>query len=101
MSPATKSRPTSDAEKKADPSVGIAVSGGGHRAALFALGTLMYLVDSGRNQFVTSVASVSGGSMTNGVVAQSMDLRTVDGPEFQRLMTPYANRLATKGTFQG
>lgn len=84
-----------------EPGVGVAVSGGGHRAALFALGTLMYLADSGRNQDVSSISSVSGGSMTNGVVARSMDFRTVDGPTFQQLMTPLASRLATKGTFQG
>lgn len=82
-------------------SLSVALSGGGHRASLFALGVLMYLTDSGRNREVTSIASVSGGSMTNGVVTQSMDFREQDGPSFQRLMTPFANRLATKGTFQG
>jgi hypothetical protein len=87
--------------QRSKPSVSVALSGGGHRAALFALGTLMYLADCGRNDEVTSIASVSGGSMTNGVVAQSMDFRAVDGPTFQRLMTPFATRLATTGTFQG
>jgi hypothetical protein len=81
--------------------VALSISGGGHRASLFALGVLMYLADSGRNHEVSSIASVSGGSMTNGVVAQAMDYRSVDGREFQHLMTPFANRLATKGTLQG
>jgi len=45
--------------------VGIALSGGGHRATLFGLGALLYLADSGCNKDVTTIASVSGGSLTN------------------------------------
>lgn len=79
----------------------VAVSGGGHRAGLFALGALMYLADSGENEKVTSISSVSGGSMTNGMVAQQLDFRETDGPAFQEAMTPLAHRMAVKGTFQG
>jgi hypothetical protein len=61
----------------------------------------MYLVDSGSQGDVTSISSVSGGSMTNGFIAQSTDFRMVSGPEFQRTMTPFVHRLATKGTLQG
>ena len=43
-------------------SLAVAMSGGGHRATLFVLGALMYLVDAGANKYVTSIASVSGGS---------------------------------------
>jgi len=52
-------------EKNNCKSIGIALSGGGHRATLFALGALLYLVDSGRNKDVTMISSVSGGSITN------------------------------------
>ena len=37
----------------------VSLSGGGHRATLFALGALMYLVDAKANANVTSIASVS------------------------------------------
>jgi predicted acylesterase/phospholipase RssA len=50
-------------------SIGIALSGGGHRASVFALGALIYLVDSGRHRDVRSIASVSGGSLTNAYFA--------------------------------
>lgn len=39
---------------------------GGHRT-LFALGALQYLADAGKNIDVSSIASVSGGSLTSGV----------------------------------
>src|SRR5688500_14862841 len=58
--------------------LGIALSGGGHRATLFTLGSLLYLVDSGANRRVSTIASVSGGSITNGYVAQECDFGTVD-----------------------
>ena len=78
--------------------IGVAISGGGHRAALFGLGALLYLVDSDRSRDVASIASVSGGSLTNGFVAQSVDYRSVEAGEFRTAMRPLARRLATKGT---
>ena len=46
--------------------VGVALSGGGHRASVWAAGLLLYLADAGRNGDVGVIASVSGGSITNG-----------------------------------
>jgi Patatin-like phospholipase/NADP oxidoreductase coenzyme F420-dependent len=43
----------------------LALSGGGHRATVFSLGALLYLVDCGRNRDVRTITSVSGGSLTN------------------------------------
>jgi hypothetical protein len=48
--------------------VGVALSGGGHRASVWAADLLLYLADAGRNGDVGAIASVSGGSITNGVV---------------------------------
>ena len=56
------------------PSVGVAISGGGHRAGLFGLGVLLYLADAGKNRDVACVSSVSGGSLTNGYVAPNGEL---------------------------
>ena len=47
--------------------VGLALSGGGHRAALFGLGVLMALRDAGK--LPRQIASVSGGSITNAFLA--------------------------------
>ena len=79
--------------------IGVALSGGGHRASLFGLGVLLYLGDAGKLPEVTSLASVSGGSLTNGFVAQTVDLtRADDGGTFERAMAPFARQLAQGGT---
>jgi predicted acylesterase/phospholipase RssA len=80
------------------PRVGVAVSGGGHRAALFGLGALLYLADAGKNRDVTSVASVSGGSMTNAYVGLKVDYARLDGPRFEESMKPFARQIAQRGT---
>jgi len=49
--------------------IGVALSGGGHRAGAWALGALLYLADAGLLDQVASIASVSGGSITNGYLA--------------------------------
>lgn len=80
-------------------SIAIALSGGGHRATLFTLGALMYVVDSGRARDVTSIASVSGGSLTNGFVAQTLDFQVADKAVFEReVVTPLASQIAHRGT---
>lgn len=79
--------------------IGVALSGGGHRASLFGLGALLYLADAGQNRQVRSIASVSGGSLTNGFVAQSVDFRALQVGEFEEALRPFARRLAQSGTF--
>lgn len=80
-------------------SLAVSLSGGGHRATLFVLGALMYLVDAEANANVSSIASVSGGSLTNGLVGQEVNFRETDGAEFrQRVAGPLATQIALKGT---
>jgi predicted acylesterase/phospholipase RssA len=74
------------------------LSGGGHRAALFGLGVLLYLVDAGANQRVTSIASVSGGSLTNGYVAQGVDYSTATQQEFEPLAARLTRQIGARGT---
>jgi predicted acylesterase/phospholipase RssA len=81
------------------PSIGIAISGGGHRAGLFGLGVLLYLADAGKNRHVACVSSVSGGSLTNGYVAQAVGYADADAAEFRTATAPLARRLARTGTF--
>jgi hypothetical protein len=82
------------------PSWSIAISGGGHRASLFGLGALMYLADAGLNAEVTSIASVSGGSLTNGYVGAHLDYTAVSGEDFAEAVTPLVKRCAVQGTVQ-
>lgn len=62
--------------------IGVAMSGGGHRASAWGTGVLAAIVDAGLGPDVVSVSSVSGGSITNGVVAQNLDLRSATPDEF-------------------
>ncbi len=52
-----------------DGQIGVAVSGGGYRASAWGMGTLLYLVDTSLHEQVSTVSSVSGGSITNAVLA--------------------------------
>ena len=80
-------------------SLAVSLSGGGHRATLFVLGALMYLVDAKANADVTSIASVSGGSLTNGFVGQTLNFRETDGTAFRkRVAGPLATQIAKSGT---
>lgn len=49
--------------------IGVCLSGGGYRAMLFHLGTLWRLYDSGVLERTRRISSVSGGSITSGVLA--------------------------------
>jgi predicted acylesterase/phospholipase RssA len=48
--------------------IGVALSGGGYRAAAWGMGALLYLVDAHLNDSVVSASSVSGGSITNAAI---------------------------------
>ncbi|MHC4696531.1 MAG: patatin-like phospholipase family protein [Planctomycetota bacterium] len=77
----------------------VCLSGGGHRATLFGLGALIYLVDSEVNHDVTSLASVSGGSLTNGFVGQNLDFKSTASAEFEeKVAKPLASQIANRGT---
>ncbi|HEV7766171.1 MAG TPA: patatin-like phospholipase family protein [Thermoanaerobaculia bacterium] len=62
---------TSDAgsDEKLEDILALCLSGGGYRAMLFHLGTLWYLNDTGYLPKLDRVSSVSGGSITAGVLA--------------------------------
>ncbi|MEN8144220.1 MAG: hypothetical protein ABFS14_04650 [Gemmatimonadota bacterium] len=54
-------------------SIAVTLSGGGYRASLFGLGVFLYLSDIQKYAEVTSISSVSGGSVTNAYIAQLGD----------------------------
>lgn len=80
------------------PAIGVALSGGGHRAALFGLGVLAYLVDAQKNADVITITSASGGSITNGFVGQGLDFSRTRPMDFDRAVKPLVSRIALKGT---
>lgn len=91
--------------------VSVALSGGGHRAAAWGLGALYGLLKmrdaeaaqpDGVPIEVTAVASVSGGSLTNGVVATELHARGVGLDEvslddFRALTAALITTMATDG----
>src|SRR5436305_10349147 len=68
-------------EKKIPDSIGLSLSGGGFRATLFHLGAIRRLNEFGILPKLTTVSSVSGGSILNGFLAS-------------RLAAPLANGIA-------
>ena len=56
-------------EEKLEDLLALCLSGGGYRAMLFHLGTIWYLADAGYLPKLDRVSSVSGGSITAGVLA--------------------------------
>lgn len=80
--------------------VGVAVSGGGHRATAWALGALAALVETGANADVVSVSSVSGGSIANGAVARAGDFRAHRNADaFAAAVAPTLRVVAVDGLF--
>lgn len=59
-------------EKKIPKSIGLALSGGGFRATLFHLGAIRRLHELGILPNVTTISSVSGGSILNGFLASRL-----------------------------
>jgi hypothetical protein len=77
------------------PDIAVALSGGGHRACLFGLGALLYLADAGANAHVTSISSVSGGSIANGAVCARVDF-TADSEEVEGAVSTIAKKVASR-----
>jgi hypothetical protein len=80
--------------------IGVALSGGGHRATVFGLGALLALVDQGLNREVVSVASVSGGSIANGIAMVGPDYGTVDTAGCENHLKPALKSIADRGVLQ-
>jgi hypothetical protein len=81
--------------------IGVAMSGGGHRATAFGLGVLLALVDQRLNERVESISSVSGGSIANGIVMVGPDFGTVGSPDFERHISGALAAISDRGILLG
>ncbi|MGH9224802.1 MAG: hypothetical protein ACRD2W_13735 [Acidimicrobiales bacterium] len=79
--------------------IGVAISGGGHRATAWGIGALLALTDMELNSRVVSISSVSGGSIANGVVAQHGDFSSMDSAALEQAIRPLAHTMASDGLF--
>lgn len=79
--------------------IGVAISGGGHRATVWGLGALMALVDGGLNDDVVSISSVSGGSISNGIVAHNVDFAATNRRAFEDAIRPALRNITSEGLF--
>ena len=79
--------------------IGVAMSGGGHRATAWGLGSLLALTDLGLNPGIVSISSVSGGSIANGVAAHQGDFASTDTATFEEIIRPVGRHMASEGLF--
>jgi hypothetical protein len=79
--------------------VGVAISGGGHRATAWGVGAVLALGDAGLAPRITSVASVSGGSITNGVLAHELDVNAASSDDIESSMAKLLKQITGEGLF--
>jgi NTE family protein len=85
---------------KGDLKIGLALSGGGMRAAIFHLGLLGRLASDDLLGRVTFVSTVSGGSLGTGLVYSLSGKRWPSSQEFLGTVAPHARRLMTRTDLQ-
>ena len=81
--------------------LGIALSGGGHRATAFALGSLLAVVDADLNRNTISVSSVSGGSIANAIAMTGPDFGQATASQFEEHIRPALVAVAERGLLLG
>ncbi len=75
--------------------VGLTLSGGGVRAAVFHLGVLRYLADRGALEQVTHLSTVSGGSLIAAAVITAAGLRWPGSAAYRDSVFPALRELLT------
>jgi NTE family protein len=85
----------------ADKGYGLSLSGGGVRATVFHLGLLLRLAIEDRLERVTTISSVSGGSLAAGLVFSQAGLSWPSSREFIQSVLPAIHRTLTQSSLQG
>jgi hypothetical protein len=81
------------------PKIGIALSGGGFRGTVWSAGAVLAIADSGLGPDIVSVASVSGASITNGVLAKDLDLTTASSTSVEECLGRLCRYVTGEGLF--
>src|SRR5215210_6095471 len=91
--------PTDPLDSAPEPGLALCLSGGGYRAMLFHLGALWRLNDVGYLSKLDRVSSVSGGSITAGVLGLAWSRLAFDeegvGQHFEQEVVAPVRRLST------
>lgn len=80
--------------------IGLALSGGGVRAAAFHAGVLMYLAERGRLEDVAHISSVSGGTLFTGLVFTSSGYRWPSSAEYRGAVHEQVRKTLTGASLQ-
>lgn len=80
-----------------EPRIGLALSGGGIRAAVFHLGVLKRLATSGLLEQVTQISTVSGGSLVTGAIFSRAGGRWPSSQQYLDQVLPQLEELLTSG----
>jgi hypothetical protein len=89
--------PASERKSTASLPVGISLSGGGNRAALFGAGAVLATTDAGIHRSVAAVSSVSGGSMLNARLGSQLEWPRADSAQVRAALAPLTQLIASCG----
>jgi NTE family protein len=84
-----------------DKNIGLALSGGGHRAAVFHLGVLSYLAENGLLENVKHLSTVSGGSVVMGIIYRLNAYKFPDSQTYLEQILPNIRPYFTEYSLQG
>ncbi|OWV99533.1 patatin-like phospholipase family protein [Rhizobium sp. R693] len=77
--------------------LGLALSGGGVRAAVFHLGVLRYLAQQGRLEDIAQISTVSGGSLIVGAIFSHAGMRWPSSEQYLNEIYPVLRARLTSG----
>jgi len=80
--------------------IGIALSGGGIRAAIFHLGALQYLAEAKLYRQISSISSVSGAGMAIGIILATHNNTWPDEDKFIKVTQPALRKLVLENSIQ-
>lgn len=81
--------------------IGLALSGGGVRAAAFHAGVLYWLAEQGKLEEINHVSSVSGGSLFTGLVFHVSEYQWPTSDHYLRIVYPRIKEILTQTSLQG
>jgi len=80
--------------------IGLALSGGGVRAAAFHAGVILYLAEQGLLEDVTHISSVSGGSLYTGLVLSASGYRWPSSAHYIEVVHPQVRKTLVSHSLQ-